>query len=348
MPEISVIIPVYRVERTLRRCVDSVLRQTFSDYEIILIDDGSPDNSGDICDAYAAKDDRISVIHRENGGLSAARNTGLPVARGRYIMFLDSDDHLTKDCLEELSGHDADMIIGSIYNAHEDGRKNAQSEHTDEIILKHEYREKLPALLEERRLNYVHAKLYRTQIIREHALSFEDDMLTSAEDTVFNFTFLRYCQSIYICAKPVHYYMQDPSGLGKRFYPDRYERYRRLNRFIETTCIELGIDSRAMHKEIYRRIVLSAYWSVIGIIYNRNLTRTEKLLLLERIRSDEELNDVFTSVDAGDVEDLRILLYDGSRVLLSKHSSFLNRIRRSIVSVTSPRLRNRLKRLRRR
>lgn len=88
----SIIIPVYNVERYLRRCADSVLAQNFTDYEIILVDDGSPDRCGDICDEYVAKDSRIKCIHQVNGGLSAARNSGLRAASGEYVLFLDSDD----------------------------------------------------------------------------------------------------------------------------------------------------------------------------------------------------------------------------------------------------------------
>ena len=94
MPTISVIIPVYKVERYLDACVASVVGQTYPDLEIILVDDGSPDNCPALCDAWAAKDTRIRVIHRSNGGLSAARNSGLDICTGEYIAFVDSDDRL--------------------------------------------------------------------------------------------------------------------------------------------------------------------------------------------------------------------------------------------------------------
>ena len=91
---LSVIIPVYNVEKYLRKCVDSVLAQDIADMEVILIDDGSPDNCGAICDEYAEKDTRVKVIHKEHEGLSSARNAGLDIARGKYITFVDSDDYL--------------------------------------------------------------------------------------------------------------------------------------------------------------------------------------------------------------------------------------------------------------
>lgn len=106
MPEISVIVPVYKVEKYIHRCVDSILNQTFSDFELILVDDGSPDNCGAICDEYAAKDSRVVVIHQENGGLSAARNTGIDWvfenSDSKWITFLDSDDYWCDRYLEVM------------------------------------------------------------------------------------------------------------------------------------------------------------------------------------------------------------------------------------------------------
>lgn len=99
---ISIIVPVYKVEEYLRRCIDSILSQTYKDFELILVDDGSPDNCGAICDEYAQKDSRITVIHKENGGLSSARNAGLEIAKGDYIGFVDSDDEIAPRCYEAL------------------------------------------------------------------------------------------------------------------------------------------------------------------------------------------------------------------------------------------------------
>ena len=100
--KLSIIVPVYRVSGTLRRCVDSIVSQTFKDWELILVDDGSPDDCGTICDEYAGKDDRIRVIHKANGGLSDARNAGLKVAQGEFVTFVDSDDYIRQDTYEHV------------------------------------------------------------------------------------------------------------------------------------------------------------------------------------------------------------------------------------------------------
>ena len=102
MPKISIVIPVYKVEKYIGVCIESVQNQTLKDIELILVDDGSPDKSGEICDQYASKDDRIKVIHKKNGGVGQARNDGLDLATGEWIIFCDSDDWLETNALEEL------------------------------------------------------------------------------------------------------------------------------------------------------------------------------------------------------------------------------------------------------
>lgn len=115
---ISVIVPVYKVEKYLSRCIESILNQTFTDFELILVDDGSPDQSGVICDSYAKKDNRIHVIHKENGGLSSARNAGIEAAQGEYVFFVDSDDIIHEQSLEilyrEIQSKHADIVMGLI------------------------------------------------------------------------------------------------------------------------------------------------------------------------------------------------------------------------------------------
>jgi glycosyltransferase involved in cell wall biosynthesis len=101
-PLISIIVPVYKVEKFLSKCVDSILNQTYRNIEIILIDDGSPDNSPAICDEYAEKDNRIKVIHQRNAGLAGARNAGLAICRGEYIAFVDSDDYIEPNMMEAM------------------------------------------------------------------------------------------------------------------------------------------------------------------------------------------------------------------------------------------------------
>ena len=125
MPELSIIVPVYKVEKYLPRCIDSILAQSFQDFELILIDDGSPDNCGQICDDYAARDSRIKVIHQQNAGVSAARNAGLDIACGTYLGFVDSDDWIEPKMYETMIAaakeKNVDVVVCGITFCKEDG-----------------------------------------------------------------------------------------------------------------------------------------------------------------------------------------------------------------------------------
>ena len=124
MSKVSIVVPVYNVEKYLQRCVDSILEQTLQDIEIILVDDGSQDDSGQLCDAYAEKDSRIVVVHKENGGLSSARNAGIDIATSPYIGFVDSDDYIDKQMFEKLfnwiTDNDADIAMCELCHCYED------------------------------------------------------------------------------------------------------------------------------------------------------------------------------------------------------------------------------------
>ncbi|MGN0140652.1 MAG: glycosyltransferase family 2 protein, partial [Roseburia sp.] len=119
MPVVSIIVPVYNSEKTLGRCIDSILNQTYREFELILLDDGSTDTSGEICDAYAKEDDRVRVVHKENSGVSDTRNRGIAMARGEYLQFLDSDDWITPDAtglfVRTATECQCDMVIAEFY-----------------------------------------------------------------------------------------------------------------------------------------------------------------------------------------------------------------------------------------
>lgn len=125
-PKVSIVVPVYKVEEYIDRCLDSLLNQTLKDIEIILVDDGSPDNCPKICDEYAQKDARVRVVHKQNEGLGYARNSGMEVAVGEYIAFVDSDDFVDIRMFEELydvaRGNDSDVVYCNIYKYYNEGK----------------------------------------------------------------------------------------------------------------------------------------------------------------------------------------------------------------------------------
>lgn len=139
-PEISIIVPIYNVEKYLNKCIESILNQTFYKFELILVDDGSSDKCGDICDEYAKKDNRIKVIHKKNGGLSSARNAGLDIAKGQYIGFIDSDDYINRNMFEilyeNIVKYEADISICNFEYIYEDGSMSKNKElYSDEIYI---------------------------------------------------------------------------------------------------------------------------------------------------------------------------------------------------------------------
>ncbi|MBP3701978.1 MAG: glycosyltransferase family 2 protein, partial [Lachnospiraceae bacterium] len=118
-PKVSIVVPIYNAEKALKRCVDSILGQEYTDYEVLLMNDGSKDSSGEICDQYAARDSRIRVVHKTNSGVSATRNMALDLARGTYVQFMDADDWITPEAtkllVRTMEENDCDMVISDFY-----------------------------------------------------------------------------------------------------------------------------------------------------------------------------------------------------------------------------------------
>ena len=162
-PLISIIIPVYKVEKYLEKCIKSVLDQTYKNLQIILVDDGSPDNCGNICDDYARVDNRIEVIHKANGGLSDARNVGLKAARGEYIGFVDSDDYVSNEMFENLYNtlisNDVDVAICNFYIVIDDKNIIKNADNGVEIYNKLEILKEI--LLDKKIQSYAWNKLYK-------------------------------------------------------------------------------------------------------------------------------------------------------------------------------------------
>ena len=192
---ISVIVPVYNVEAYLKRCVDSVLGQTYTDFELILVDDGSPDNCPAICDEYAQKDSRIKVIHQQNGGLSAARNAGLDIATGDYVCFLDGDDHVKENLLETVIPHlnsGMQLVAFNYYFVRKEKLESSTLQHGQYSIH-----------TDEERLNFIVEKLCRyaigweactrifdKKIIDKYKLRFADNRKIFAEDLYFSLCYI--------------------------------------------------------------------------------------------------------------------------------------------------------------
>lgn len=170
LKKISIIVPIYNVEKYLARCVDSIVNQTYKNLEIILVDDGSPDSCPQMCDDYAEKDSRIKVLHKKNGGLSDARNAGMAVATGEYISFIDSDDYVSDDFFECLlnvmNKENSDIAECSVVKFYEDNRFD---EFNDDLSVKtYDTQDAMSALIAEDPFHqHVWNKLYKTELVKD-------------------------------------------------------------------------------------------------------------------------------------------------------------------------------------
>jgi glycosyltransferase involved in cell wall biosynthesis len=203
-PKISVIVPVYNVERYLCQCIESILHQTFTDFELILIDDGSIDNSGLICDEYARKDNRIRIFHKKNEGVSIARNLGLENALGEWITFVDSDDwidnYLFQTYINNISS-DVDSIVVGLIEEHQE-RKSIRTLSESKCL------DMINALLLLEYSGYygfVWNRLYKSSIIQENHIMF-DPKISFCEDHLFTYEYNRYSSKISILKEaPYHH-----------------------------------------------------------------------------------------------------------------------------------------------
>lgn len=263
MPIFSIIVPVYNVESYLKLCIDSILRQTFSDFEVILVDDGSPDNCGNICDAYTIRDSRVRVIHKKNGGLSSARNAGLDIACGDYICFVDSDDLIPENMLETLLPYvqaGMDMVAYRMTRFYPDGSRESREIQYGSYRMENEAERAafIHQVLLPGRISWdAGSRIYARKKIEEYHLRFADNQKIFAEDLFFCICFCSHAQKVESIDYSLYdYRMRDDSIMGiqrKRHNIDRLtvlcqEVYRYLDQFddcriliqnIHTICCQI-------------------------------------------------------------------------------------------------------------
>lgn len=269
---ISIIVPIYKVEQYIRSCIESLICQTYENLEIILVDDGSPDNSGQICDEYAKKDSRIKVIHKENGGLSDARNVGLSLAKGEYIGFVDSDDRIHPEMYEELmksmEKYHSDISMCGYYKEFEDGMLLPFIFKEMEI----EKREAMIKLLEDVEIrNFVWNKLYKRQVLENIQFPEREEF----EDILTLYKIFLKAQKVSNVEKALYYYRIRENSItasGKKVHSDSmvkaFEKQRE------------GIT--ALYPELDGYCIQQLFWSYrmlcMGILEDKNRTKEEEEL----------------------------------------------------------------------
>ena len=215
-PKVSIIIPIYNAEKHLRRCIDSVLKQDFEDFELILMNDGSRDSSGMICDTYAEKDERVRVVHKENSGVSDTRNQAMALARGEYLQFLDSDDWITPDAtgllMRMATEHHCELVIADFYRVIGERLSPKGKIREDGILSRDEFAMEMMENPADFYYGVLWNKLYRRDIIENNNLCMDKD-ISWCEDFIFNMEYIRHVKQVYALHVPMYYYVKTPGSL---------------------------------------------------------------------------------------------------------------------------------------
>lgn len=289
-PLISVIVPVYKVESYLPKCLDSILAQTFEDFELLLIDDGSPDRCGEICDECAGRDERVRVFHQENAGLSCARNTGLRHARGTYIAFVDSDDYITADYLESLceilpaNKECIGVVVGGFDKLLPDG--SLERIHVPERDLSPEMYGCFLTELMGKHVMYACMKLYDNRLIRKWKLQFVPS-ISGLEDMLFMLDYLAYADFVSICDCSGYVYRVGYSmDTLSRCIKDFPREYGAFSQFLSRVCLfkeKYRLEDRSLSKT-WDSLTVFFHKVLLAIYKEENAyTQEERLLFLRRL-----------------------------------------------------------------
>ena len=262
---ISIIIPVYNTAPYLDACIESVVNQSYADWECILVDDGSTDNSGAICDEWCRKDKRIHVIHQENKGVSAARNHGLRIAKGDFIAFIDSDDWVEKDYLRSLHNaiikDDADLAVCGMILDYANGAHEIYAPSVEEIFeLSSENTNKFVDLNEKYLLYGPYIKLYKRQIISNNNVLF-DSNYSYGEDLLFNYEYLNHISKISVVSNSkYHYRIFSNNTLSNKFREDKFDIDYKQWQLLKSFYLAKGMWNDISKALLYKRL-----W---GIVYS--------------------------------------------------------------------------------
>lgn len=314
-PLVSIIIPVYNVEKYLKKCLDSLCGQTLKEIEILLIDDGSTDGSGAILDAYAGRDKRVRVLHKKNAGVAAARNDGIRLAEGEWIAFVDSDDWLEPDMYEKayqaVKNTDVDILY---FDAVKNFAKRTESwSHFDREFVTDE-KDVLDAM--QRGVLYFPMtpyptkvpiaapwdKLFRASLIKEHALCYIEELKT-LDDMVFNVYALEYAKKIKYIKEPLYHYRMVEGSITNAYKKNRAE----LDRMVFWHLLRFAKEHKkdgAFYQAIYARIIKSfAICFRLCFFHKENrLSFRERKQLIKEVMESEPYCEAFLKAEKKNLE----------------------------------------------
>ena len=295
---ISIVVPVYKSEKTLGGCLDSLLAQTYEDIEIICVIDGSPDSCGEICDRYAEKDARVKSIKRENGGVSSARNRGIEEASGEYLMFVDSDDTVEPDYCEKMwnayQQTEAELVICGFHHWYvgRDVKKVpsnpgvytiSDSTGSDKEI-RTKFSENFLKLYQEGFLNMPWNKLFRKELAGRF-----DTSLSLGEDLLFNMDYLRKCKKVAVIQETLIHYIQEEKGntLSTKKRADKLEIASRVCDGVQTYYKGISGDTK-LHPVIAGKFVMEFLDECESLPFDKGMSKKEKLQSIRRLAEHKE------------------------------------------------------------
>lgn len=298
MVEVSVIIPIYNAEDYLQKCVDSVIKQTEKNIEIILVDDGSKDNSLRICQQYSKVDKRVRVIHQENAGVSAARNEGIKQARGKYIGFVDSDDWIEPDMferlLQEAENTGADVVMCDATTVYDDGRTQADTITQlsgNRILEKSDFTPSLLLEMAGSACRCIYKNDRYNDKLRKHPLAFPLGVKFS-EDRIFNL--YAFGQANKVCYLKESYYnrFMNLKSAVHRFHPDYFEAYKKAADGIELAIHCVWEDDEELQKAYLKPFIGGAMGAICNYYYKTSLmSRVEKKNAVKKLCEDTQLRN---------------------------------------------------------
>ena len=303
--KVSVIVPIYNVEKYLVRCLETLIHQTLQEIEIILVDDGSTDSSPKICDEYSKKDSRIKVIHKQNAGLGMARNTGLDVATGEYVGFVDSDDFVDLNTYEKLYATakktNAEMVVCNYYSFQTNCNKvtkmntissSRQIKKSEMLKLACQLVGKDPRYDEDDIGMSVWKNLYSLQFLRKNNFQFCSEREFLSEDAIFDLTVVPNMRSVQLVTEAYYYYCNnDSESLSSKFRKSRFEEYKKL--YLK----ELDILEKSTYFEQGKYYVATTFLGNIRAYLKQvaasNLKHNEKKTIVLDIINDKIVHSVF-------------------------------------------------------
>lgn len=304
-PLVSIIVPVYNVEPFLNRCIISLVNQTLQYIEIILVDDGSPDNCPSICNEWAKKDERIKVVHKKNEGLGMACNSGMDVAIGEYVAFCDSDDYVDAcmyaDMYQAAVENQADAVYSGIKTVNQNGEVKPMNEYASFEIIKdesaiHHYIMDMvaaePPCSQERRCP-MSAKivLYRKKVIDDNKLRFVSERVLICEDLIWNMDFLCHSKCIVKIPQTFYYYYNNTNSLSKKIRTDRFPYFKTFRKELLRKGEKYRIPSA--YKERVNRMFIGYCRFYIGQICNSTLSCQVQKQLVTEICEDSIWKEVW-------------------------------------------------------